>query len=106
GARQLAPQHPDHVDLDANHRAVALVSGPVGALLERPHVAEGAALGAPHVGVERPAEIHPAHPVEGGSAWLLAGGGAHGRSLSLRARPRETVRWGAGSSAPALQRGP
>src|ERR671931_359337 len=77
-ARQLAPQNLDDVDLDPDRAAVAIVEGPVGPALEGPDVAEGAAVDAPHIGVERPVEHHPLDPVEGALAGLLSILGSHG----------------------------
>ena len=72
GRASSAPQHLGDVHLHADRPAVAVVEGPVGAVLERADVAEGAAVDAPRVGVERPVERHPAHAVERRPAPLLA----------------------------------
>jgi hypothetical protein len=50
---------------------------PVGALLERPHVTEGAPVDAAHVGVERPAEGHASDMVQRGLARLFPIRDAH-----------------------------
>ena len=57
-------EHLGDVHLDADRRAVAVVGRAVGALLERPHVTERAAVHAAHVRVERPGERHPLHAVQ------------------------------------------
>ena len=75
---ELAAEHLDDVDLDPDRLAVAVVRRAVGALLERPDVAERASVGAAHVRVERPLEWHARHAVDGSPAGLLSIRGGHG----------------------------
>ena len=98
--RELAPQHLGDVRLDADARAVAVVRRTVGALLERAHITERAAVDAAHVRVERPAEAHPLHPVECGAARLFAILDGHPRGPSYRTYVRNARRGRAGDPPP------
>ena len=71
-ARELGAEHVGDVRLDADRAAVAVVGGPVGALLEGADVTERAAVDAAGVRVQRPGERHPLDAVERGAARLLA----------------------------------
>src|SRR3984893_7185293 len=107
-ARELATQHLGDVRLDADRAAVAVVGGPVSSPLEGPHVAEGAAVDAAHVRVQRPRERHPTYPVERRAARLFAVGHAHRCTIehvfAWRAgRPRSLPR-GAWERSPAAPR--
>ena len=64
-AGQLPAQHTRDVDLDADCAPVAVVRGPVGAELEGAHVAEGTAVLAAGVRIQRPVEAHAFDPVQG-----------------------------------------
>src|SRR5205823_4953519 len=70
-AAELTTEHLDDVRLDPDRAPVAVVRRPVGPLLEATDVAEGAAMGAAHVWIQRPAERHPGHAVQGRPAGLL-----------------------------------
>src|SRR5438105_4199959 len=70
--RELEAQHVDDVDLDPDHGAVAIVRWPIGAFLERAHIAERAAVGAARVRVQRPLEGHARNTVQGRATRLEA----------------------------------
>ena len=69
---QLPAQHLRHVRLHADGASVAVVRGPVGALLVGADVAVGAAMHAAHVGIEGPAKRHARASVERTLARLFA----------------------------------
>src|SRR5437870_2739783 len=60
------------VRLHADRGSVAIVEGPVRAMLEMSDVTEGAPMDAAHVRVERPLEAHPLDRVQGALAGLFA----------------------------------
>ena len=74
---ELAPEHVGDVRLHPDRAPVAVVGGPVGSLLEVADVAEGAAMDAAHVRVQRPLERHAANGVQGGPARFEPVLGAH-----------------------------
>ena len=76
-APELASQHLGDVRLHPDRRAVAVVGGAVGALLEPAHVTERATVDAAHVRIQRPLEGHALDVVERHLAGLLAVGDAH-----------------------------
>ena len=97
--REFAAQHLDDVRLDADRGAVAVVGGPVGGARSA-DVAEGAAVGAAHVRVQRPLERHALNPVERRPAGLLAVFDRHGRTIANTTFARKEVRGGGDPRAP------